>query len=198
MEIVLLRHGQTAGNLENRYIGKTDQPLSPAGIAAVRRLAKQAALAAPAEVYVSPLRRARETAALLFPQARQVVCLDLREMDFGDFEGRNADEMEHDPAYRAWVDGLCRGACPNGESPADFAGRVGTAFDEIVRGAVRQGLDQLTIVAHGGTIMAIMQLYARPPRDFYAWQVRNGGGWRASLDEASWAARPALVRYQQL
>ena len=68
MEILLLRHGETAYNAERRYQGQRDIPLSPKGRAALHR-----AGFAPDTVYVSPLRRATETAAVLFPTARQVV-----------------------------------------------------------------------------------------------------------------------------
>ena len=59
MTVYLIRHGQTQGNLERRYIGSTDQPLCPAGREALGPLP-------PVDrVYASPLRRCRETAALL-------------------------------------------------------------------------------------------------------------------------------------
>ena len=68
MRVRLIRHGQTAGNRLRRYIGVTDQPLSPEGIEAANRHAKDLTLD---RVYVSPLTRARQTAAILFPNAEQ-------------------------------------------------------------------------------------------------------------------------------
>ncbi len=136
MEMILLRHGKTAANLERRYNGSTDDPLCREGLreAEAARSFPDVPL-----VYVSPLKRARQTAEICFPGARQVVVNDLREMDFGDFEGRTSAEMEHDPAYRAWVDGGCVEACPNGESIPAFAGRVKKTFDGVVRDAASQG-----------------------------------------------------------
>ena len=93
MLIYLIRHGATRYNEEHRYQGITDVPLSPAGRTALKR-----ADFCPETVYVSPLSRARETAAILFPGAKQIVIPDFREMDFGIFEGRTAAEMERDPA----------------------------------------------------------------------------------------------------
>ena len=87
----------------------------------------------PAVVYVSPLKRARETASILFPKAVQVVIPELAEMNFGKFEGRNYKEMENDPDYRAWVAGMCLGKCPGGESREEFCARTCEAFLEVLR-----------------------------------------------------------------
>ena len=96
MTIYLLRHGETIYNTEKRYQGQRDIPLSTKG-----RAALCPADIRPARVYVSPMTRARQTAAVLFPQAQQIIVPGLREMDFGTFEGRNYVEMENDPDYLA-------------------------------------------------------------------------------------------------
>ena len=174
MRIRLIRHGLTAGNAARRYVGKTDEPLCPEGRADAEKKTKDPALE---RVYVSPLLRARETAAILFPNAEQVVINDLREMDFGAFEGRSADEMENDPAYRAWVEDLCRGACPGGESQAGFHARVRDAFTETVCALETDA----TFVVHGGVIMSILWQFAVPQKEFYEWITPNLGGYEAEL-----------------
>ena len=176
MQVRLIRHGVTAGNAARRYVGRSDEPLCPEGRKTAERHEKDPALGT---VYVSPLSRARETAAILFPNAKQIVIDGLREMDFGDFEGRTADEMEHDPVYRAWVEDLCRGACPNGESQAEFHARVLAAFTETLRGA----REDMTFVVHGGVIMSILFQLAEPKKDFYDWYAPNLGGYLAECAE---------------
>ena len=209
MEVILIRHGQTEGNLAGRYIGRTDEPLCPEGIQSVRLLGKFPAVSC---VYASPMLRASQTASLLFPNAEQVIYDDLREMDFGDFEDRSAKDMEADEAYRTWVDGGCLGRCPNGESIEEFSVRICMAFDRIIRNAVLirntscsssksktagAGRDHVVIVAHGGTIMAVMQKYACPSRDYFDWHVQNGCGWRASFDEKNWEKHSVLTEYEK-
>ena len=125
--VYLIRHGLTEGNRLRRYIGRTDEPLCAAGRAAL----SAAPLKGIETVYVSPLLRARETAAILFPHARQIVVDGLREMDLGAFENRSADDMKNDAAYRAWVDGLCEGDCPGGENRRGFVARTVRAFENI-------------------------------------------------------------------
>ncbi len=193
--IYLLRHGETAYNAEKRYQGVRDIPLSDAGRAKLRR-----ADFSPRTVYVSPLCRARESASILFPTAAQTVVPGLREMCFGAFEGRNYEEMEHDPAYRAWVDGGCMGRCPGGESRVEFSERVCAAFERLADAAVRAGENTLVIAAHGGTQMAVLERYAVPRRDYYAWCAPNGGGYILCADR--WQSEKTLelvreVRYEK-
>ena len=90
MQILFFRHSMTAGNLEHRYLGcKTDEPLCQEGIAFAKQQVKQGSFPLPEQVFVSPMRRCRETASILFPNLKQQIHPDLRECDFGMFEGKN-------------------------------------------------------------------------------------------------------------
>ena len=173
MKLWLIRHGLTRLGEEKRYQGALDEGLSPRGRAALRQ-----ADFFPSRVYVSPLRRARETAAILFPGAEQITVPDLREMDFGAFEGRGWWEMEQDAAYRAWVDGNCTGRCPGGEDRAGFSLRVCAAMEALLQ----TNGDALVIVAHGGTQMAALERWGRPKREYYRWQTPCGCGWLLEYD----------------
>lgn len=179
MRVWLLRHGETDYNARGKYLGSTDLPLSERGR---ERLAR--ADFSPDAVYVSPLRRTAETAELLFPEARQIVVPDFREMDFGIFEGKSWRDMEGLPAYRTWVDGGCVDAPPGGESKARFCQRVCSAFGALVSERRRAGAEVLVIVAHGGTQMAALERFGRPGRDYFSWNGPLGGGF--VLDSARW------------
>ena len=168
-EILLVRHGKTPGNLAHRYNGVTDEPLCDAGRAELAQRHYP-----PAEVvYVTRLRRTRETAAILFPGARQITVPGLREMDFGDFENRSFSDMEHDAAYRAWVDSGCLAPIPHGEGRAAFLRRIAATMRALL---AADRSEKLTIVAHGGTVMAVGALFVNPARDYFSWQPKNGGG----------------------
>lgn len=193
MKIYLLRHGRTEYNDQRRYQGRRDIPLSPAGRAALRPAGLR-----PRAVYVSPLLRARETAAILFPDVPQVPVPDLREVSFGVFEGRTYQEMEHDPDFRAWVDSGGVLNCPGGESRGEFSARVCPAFAALVDGALAAGEELLAVVAHGGTQMAALERYGSPHRDYFDWYAPCGGGF--VLDTARWREEGLLelageVRY---
>lgn len=186
MRIVILRHGRTAYNDRRRYQGQLDIPLSPEGEAELF-----AAERSPACVYVSPLRRARQTARRVFPEARQIVVHAFAEMDFGRFDGRTADEMAEDPEFRAWVDGGCLAPCPGGESKAVFCERTLGAFERLLPERLRRGED-LVIVAHGGTLRAVMERHALPERDYFDWTTGNACGYALRWDEALWRERGRL------
>ncbi len=85
MRVVLIRHSKTAGNLKGRYIGTTDEPLCEEGI----RLLEGKTYPTAELVYVSPMKRCRETASLIYPTLTQREEPLLRECDFGDFENKN-------------------------------------------------------------------------------------------------------------
>ena len=195
MKVWLLRHGATACNDERRYQGRLDVPLSARGLAALRRADFD-----PGVVYVSPMLRAKQTAAVLFPEAELVEVPGLREMDFGAFEGRSAQEMADDPAYRAWVEGGCTGQTPGGESRADFDRRVCGAFAALTDAALDAGEDGLVILAHGGTQMAVLARCALPRRDYFEWLSPPGGGFILETDAPAWRTGHTLrllqtVRY---
>lgn len=188
--IYLLRHGETVYNAQRRYQGAQDVPLSAQG----RRL-RPAGVELPA-VYVSPLTRAAESAALLFPRARLIPVEGLQEMHFGAFEGRSAQEMEDDPAYRAWVEGDCLGRCPGGESRAEFSDRCCAAFSRLVDEELRKGSPRMAVVAHGGTQMAVLERFGAPGRAYYAWCTPNGGGYVLRADR--WASEKKLDLVQEV
>ena len=195
MNICLLRHGRTRWNAEHRYQGRSDIPLSAEGEAELCR-----AELTTDEVWVSPLCRARRTAELLFPESRQNVVEAFAEMDFGDFEGRNYLEMEHDPAYRAWVDGGCMGRCPGGEDWAAFSARVCGAAERLMEDGLAWKENCLTVVAHGGVLMAVMERFALPERGYFDWNAPCGGGYVLDWEEDLWQSERKLrllreVRY---
>ncbi len=176
MTVYLVRHGMTAGNALRRYIGRTDEPLCPEGAAAARAAGEDRSVR---RVYVTPLRRTRETAAILFPAAEQESAAQLAEMDFGVFENRSAGEMEDDPDYRTWVEGGCSGACPGGESRSAFVDRVCAAFASLVERERTAGAARAVFVVHGGVIRAVLSRFARPQVEYFGFEAPNCACFRA-------------------
>lgn len=206
-ELILIRHGKTYGNTLGRYIGTTDEELCPEGreeLLALRESGQYRSIR-PDLVYVSPLRRCRQTAEILFPGVPQEICREFRECDFGEFENKNYKELSGNPAYQAWVDSGGTLPFPGGESREAFQERCRAEFARVLRTLGRQAESGAAFVVHGGTIMSILSVYAVPERKqpvqtllgqtssgqalqgaadpFYRWQVKNGEGWRALWDE---------------
>jgi len=195
VKVLLIRHGETAGNRERRYVGHNDEPLSAEG----ERQVRQMGICVEArQVFSSPLARAVQTARLLFPQAELILLPGLCEMDFGVFAGRAAGELRHDPAYREWLNSGCTMPCPGGEGMPGFTERVCAAFARAVSLSMENGSAYLAIVAHGGVLMAVMSRWARPVRPYFDWQVKPATGFSALLDEHTWQENPLLTDYAEL
>lgn len=179
MRIDLIRHGATAGNLQKRYIGITDEALCEQGIADLEKLKpvlKQRSL-----LIASPLLRCIQTAEIVFPEQKIAICRDFRECDFGDFENHNYQELSGNPAYQHWIDSNGTACFPNGESPQDFKNRTVRAFEKIVNSLKSD--TSMTIIAHGGTIMAILEKFAVPAGNYYDYQIPNACGYRTEYQE---------------
>ena len=176
MSVYLIRHGMTNGNLEGRYIGcKTNEPLCEQGDALLSALC----MLKVSRVFVSPMRRCIQSAQILFPETETVIVNDFRECDFGDFEGKNYAELNGDPSYQAWIDSGGELPFPNGESRKEFALRSVKAFEKL---ALFSSGQDCAVVAHGGTIMAIMEEYARPKGGYFDFQVKCGEGFALGPD----------------
>jgi len=172
-----MRHGTTPGNERREYVGWLDHPLSPAG----REQAREVGVCPHIKrVYVTPLHRTHETAAICFPNAEWIQVEGLQEMDFGEFSGRTADEMAEDAAYRAWVDDMCLDPCPGGESRDQATERICSALTALLHRCESAGEQRVILVAHGGTIMSAFSEFSadHPERDYYAWLPGNCGGYR--------------------
>lgn len=175
MSVLLIRHGLTQGNLEHRYVGcHTDEPLCEKGIAALKRQSYPPVR----RVLISPMTRCAQTAKLLYPEIVPEIIDDFRECDFGLFEGKSYAELNGDPAYQAWIDSGGVLPFPGGETREAFIARCIRAFANI------ENLWQqdTAVIAHGGTLMAIMQAYALPKQDYFDYQVKNGQGFRLFAD----------------
>ena len=184
MEIILVRHSIAQGNPERRFLGVTDTPLLPEGIALAERRA--AAMPPVEHVYVSPLRRARETAALLWPCIPETIVPGLREMDFGAFENRTHAELvaANDRAYLEWLAQERWDGYPGGETYSAMRMRVAAAFEDSLFDADRRGCRRVGMVAHGGTILFLLERYTDVRTDFGANRTENCGGFFLNVERS--------------
>ena len=183
MELILIRHGTTQGNLEKRFVGTLDVPLAPHGEELARKVSPT--LPAVEHIYRSPLMRCRQTAELLWPGVEMTVVEELRETDFGPFEGKNHEELKDDPLYQAWIgqgDRLNFAAMPVGETAQQVVERVSIGLGKLAKDAAARGFERVGVVSHGGALMGLLSQYGRPEREYYGWMCPNCGGFRAALN----------------
>jgi broad specificity phosphatase PhoE len=154
MRLLLARHGESIWNAERRFQGSTDIPLSARGRAQALALAQGLRAYRVRAAYVSPFRRAVETAELaLRGSGVPITVLDeLRELSLGTWEGCTVDEIrarDGDP-YVAWLRAPHDCPPPGGEPLPVVSARVRAAVDRIA--ATHPGRDDVLVVAHGGVI----------------------------------------------
>ncbi len=188
LKIWLIRHGKTAGNLLKRYIGSTDEDLCEAGVEELRQFEYPVVDC----VYVSPLKRCRQTAEILYPNLPFILEENLRECDFGLFENKNYKELDGNPEYQAWIDSNGTLPFPGGESVEAFKERVQNVFSRIVTEAIESRKESIALVIHGGTIMSILERWGTPTGEYYRWQAENGKGYVLLAEEELWREKKEL------
>lgn len=181
MELILVRHGMTQGNLERRFIGVTDQPLTPEGEEQAVRRAE--VIPAVEHVFVSPLRRCLRTAEILWPQTEYTVLPGLRETDFGRFEGKCHADLADDPDYLAWLRSGGTKDLFGTETQEQCIRRAEQALRSILAVCTEKRYTRVGVATHGGTIMNLLWKFGRPEREYYDWMVPNCGGWIVSVHE---------------
>ena len=141
-ELVLVRHGSTEWSRTGRHTGSTDVPLDDIGRTAAREIGSRLQGESFDLVLVSPLGRARETCALAGLAERAFVVDDLREWDYGEYEGLTTPEIrEHRPGWLVFDDG-----CPGGETADDVALRADRVLDRV---RATPGARRVALFAHG-------------------------------------------------
>lgn len=144
--IVLVRHGPTEWSVSGRHTGATDMPLTEDGREAATRLRERLARYDFSLVLSSPLARARDTAELAGFGDRAQPEPDLREYDYGDYEGLTTEEIrESRPGWLLWRDGA-----PDGETPE----QIGERADRVISRALEADGD-VALFAHGHVLRAL-------------------------------------------
>jgi 2,3-bisphosphoglycerate-dependent phosphoglycerate mutase len=160
-KLILIRHGQSLWNLENRFTGWIDVPLTPKGEEEARQAAAKIKEIAVDVAYTSALSRAQDTLRLIM-QANGLcvpVIRDeaLNERDYGDLSGLNKAETAEkygDEQVHTWRRSYDV-APPGGESLKDTRDRTLPFFERAIMGDVRQGKSVL-VVAHGNSNRSIV------------------------------------------
>ncbi|MEF9907785.1 histidine phosphatase family protein [Streptomyces sp. P9-A2] len=195
-DLLLARHGETEWSRSGRHTGRSDLSLTRDGEAQARALAPLLEGRSFALVLTSPLARARRTAELagladVLPEP------DLREWDYGDYEGvTTADIHRTRPGWNLWTDGVP----PGPEFPGESPGQVGERADRVlskVAGAL--GAGDVLLVAHGHLLRVLTaRRLGLPPADGRLFRLETGTLSRLSLEHGSpviaeWNTRPSAT-----
>jgi broad specificity phosphatase PhoE len=184
--LLLVRHAETLDNLEMRLSGWTDTDLSPHGEAQVRVLAEHfnREHSGVAALYASPLIRARRTAEAIGALTGHTPVFqdDLREMYFGELDGRPFEELKSAYADLLKADSDAEAedfVWPNGESRSGFGRRILAGIQHIARAHLGESVG---VITHGGVIAVFLtHLHGESGANWRRWVVPN-----ASLTEVLW------------
>ena len=203
--LAIFRHGQTKSNEEKRFAGGvSDVPLSIQGEKEVffesKNLPKKISrwnenvktqILFPKVVFVSPMKRAFQTAEIFFPNAKKIVVEDLREMKLGLFENMTHEELlaghfadgtiyeKNAKIYQNWLDSGGKIAPP---SAPDFPSESLSDFSARTKNALKTAISQLNadfrvcvLVAHGGVQMSLCSQFFFAQKDVspFLWQTKN-------------------------
>lgn len=189
MTLYLIRHGMTQGNLEKRYVGRTDEELCQEGITQLREKSREGVyrgIGSTGILFASPMKRCIETARILLPGKEPVLIPQFREIDFGEFEGKNYQELRAVPSYQAWIDSNGQMAFPGGEGREQFVDRCLEGMDRAMAYVAQRSDGEsdgrvITMVVHGGTIMSILSALGQDGGSYYDYMCRNGDGYLCEL-----------------
>lgn len=197
MTLILIRHGKTRANEEQRYLGQEDEPLSAMGRDELCQRKKRKTYPQVDCVFTSPMKRCRQTAGLLYPELSAEVIEQWREIDFGLFSGKNHQELQDNHDYLSWLDSNGTLPFPKGESREEFLVRCEAGFEEMIRRVEQIGIEKKTaltrigLVVHGGVIMALLSRFGGG--DFFDYQIKNGEYYSVQLKK-----RGKRMRFEEL
>lgn len=207
MKVIFIRHLPTPGNEKKQYIGRTDEALSSGAAASFhkkrelylknqqKKAGKDFPFYPPAELIVaSPMKRCVQTAELIYPGQKIVTEPELKECDFGRFEGKTYEELKDDPAYLAWLESGGTLAFPEGEDQEAFRSRCADGVRRWLQKGIEEKRKSIAFVVHGGTIMAALHRLAEGEHGFYDWQIGNGRGFTALAAEDEWQEGMEILR----
>lgn len=174
MRLYLIRHVKTVDNEKGSYCGQTETAISEEGYLQLERLAKLSDLQDVSRVFASPMQRTIQTAASFCKEV--TVIEELKEISFGRMEGMTFEEVRRQLPLE-YDKMLSQGDAyqyPDGESLTIFCERVRRGLEILWQKT--KGEESVFVVAHAGTIRAILSLLLCGSSELY---------WRFRVDNAS-------------
>ncbi len=158
VKLFLIRHGQTAGNVQGQYVGSLDIDMTDEGRLQAKSAKQYLSKVSFSNIYSSPLKRAANTAQIIAEGTGLKVRTmdDLRELDFGKWEGLKFEEInaQYNKDYQDWLEDPYNHPPTGGESFNDLIARA----DKEVKKIVQENPDgsSVAIVSHGGVILSLI------------------------------------------
>lgn len=157
ISIALIRHGITHSNMEGRFVGGIDEPITPQAAEQLRLLASCYPYPKADMIYRSPLTRCRQTMEEIYPNRCNTVLCGLREIEFGRYEGVLAQEAFEELGAPPIRERRTEFSFPGGESFGDCLERGIKSIDRIIKDSVSEGYSAVSVVTHSMWISTFLQ-----------------------------------------
>jgi alpha-ribazole phosphatase len=191
-------HGNIDETLKGKYIGTTNVPLSDKGKMELRKLDYSAKYPGGKALFTGPLKRCKETCEIIYPDIKPIVIDQLTECNFGEWEGKTAQELKDNEDFKKWIGGDNEVKPPRGESSAEFTRRICRMFEDIVKGLMTTGTTESIIVTHGGIIMTLLAVYGLPQAKPFDWVMDGGYGYSVRITPLLWQRDKVCEVYQKI
>ena len=185
-KIAFIRHGMTSANEEGRYIGTTDLPLSDLGAKELIEKSNTLDYPIPQKVYLSPLKRCKQTAQILLPNCFTAEVPQFAEMNFGEFENKKPDELMENDAYKKFIEGGLDNPPPKGESLREVINRCYEGLNIIISDMMYDNITNAAVVTHSGIIMNILSCFGIPKRKPMEYACDFGEGFQIMVTADMW------------
>lgn len=161
--LYLLRHGRTEANC--KFVGSTDLPVAESGFDQLEKTRLSLSQKAISTVFCSPKLRCRQSAERMQLGMDLTLCNEIREIDFGEWEGLSFDEINTGWPEKVaeWSNWSKDFTFPHGENIGDFLARI-ESFKAIIDACEEKNI---LVVAHGGVIRNLICLYLGLSPDKY-------------------------------
>jgi len=180
-KLILLRHLQSQWNLENRFTGWVDVPLSKEGIESAKKTAKELAGFQIDKVYTSPLTRNKETVSLILENLGKedlpvVIDKALDERNYGKLQGLNKDEVKKhygEEQVKLWRRSWNQ-APPGGESLKDVYDRAVPFYKKYVERDLKNGKNVLVVASHNSLRALVKHIENISDEDIINLEISTG------------------------
>lgn len=174
-KIILIRHASTQLNLENRYQGKLDLPLSKQGILEAKLLKKRITKLPTDIFFASPLKRVRQTLDIIIDgkNAEIIIHHNLREINFGLWEGLTRREIEdrYLDHLTKWETNPLINKPPQGESMNEVLKRAASFHLDVI--SKHQGKNIVVVSSAGLLNIFLCHLFKIKPRTVWPFQLAS-------------------------
>jgi len=180
-KLILLRHLQSQWNLENKFTGWIDVPLSKEGTESAKEVAKKLMGFKIDKVYTSPLIRNKETVSLILEYLGEkdlpiIIDKALDERNYGKLQGLNKDEVKKqygEEQVKLWRRSWNQ-APPGGESLKDVSKRVLPFLKKYIEKDLKEGKNVLIVASHNSLRALIKYIEKINSKDIIGLEIPTG------------------------